>query len=346
MAGTLPLPHFPNSPALGGASTRLCCQRRDSVSRSSIDTPANARLLTGCRDSFNQQPNFYLVREAQSDEDFWTASWLRSECYFEDQGSDRFVQSYKKKFSEQEFITLKRRCAGRYGNCLRCTCLLAVLNDGSSLLNRVIGTTDLSLRQALPGDDSRTLGIQTQPYGYIANVCVSRSHRRRGVASSLLESSVQVAKFWGLKRVYVHVDSGNKAARLVYHRQGFQSSNVTSSPSIRAHLAAAMPPRSRRNEIGRGCKFLAWRSSRFRQIRSEEFPAAPENSGWLFANAERRPGSIVSSTKFQCALNAFASSNISYALSELTRNGLWMEITIGLLSVVSASNRYSVPRET
>lgn len=38
---------------------------------------------------------------------------------------------------------------------------------------------------------------QGLPYGYIANVCVDKSSRKQGIASTLMECAVQVGRSWG-----------------------------------------------------------------------------------------------------------------------------------------------------
>lgn len=183
----------------------------------------------------------YMVREAVLDEEYWAAAWLRAEIYSEGQPSCRYIDSYRKRFAEQEFTALKRRCFGKQGQCVKCICLMAVASEGlqnevgmlsqHTLRDRVVGTLDISIRQLLRGEKfpkevvTASLFTVMEPEcrcGYIANVCVARSARRQGIASSLLEVAIKVAKSWKLKDLYVHVDINNGAARRLYMKTGFQ----------------------------------------------------------------------------------------------------------------------------
>jgi ribosomal protein S18 acetylase RimI-like enzyme len=86
-------------------------------------------------------------------------------------------------------------------------------------------------------------------HGYIANVCVTKQARRKGIASSLLRVAINAAKCWSkfvgftmnilsrvrlpinmgkynmyaeLKDLYVHVNVNNAAAQRLYKKSGFQ----------------------------------------------------------------------------------------------------------------------------
>ncbi|KAI5065265.1 hypothetical protein GOP47_0019960 [Adiantum capillus-veneris] len=200
----------------------------------------------------------YMVREAVLDEEYWAAAWLRAEIYTEGQPyfralCNRYIESYQKRFAEQEFTALKRRCLGKQGQCLKCICLLAVAPEGLrneigmisqlTLRDRVIGTLDVSIRQLVRGENfpkevvTASLFTVMEPErrcGYIANVCVARSARRQGVASNLLEVAIKAAKSWKLKDLYVHVAINNTAARRLYLKTGFQVVEDTAAePSLR-----------------------------------------------------------------------------------------------------------------
>lgn len=183
----------------------------------------------------------YVVREAVLDEEYWAAAWLRAEIYSEGQPSFRYIDSHRKRFAEQEFTALKRRCFGKQGQCVKCICLVAVASEGlqnedgmlsqHTLRDRVVGTLDVSIRQLLRGEKfpkevvTASLFTVMEPErrcGYIANVCVARSARRQGIACNLLEVAIKVAKSWKLKDLYVHVDINNGAARRLYMKTGFQ----------------------------------------------------------------------------------------------------------------------------
>ncbi|MCO5596403.1 hypothetical protein L7F22_050465 [Adiantum nelumboides] len=202
----------------------------------------------------------YMVREAILDEEYWAAAWLRAEIYYEGQPYFRYIESYQKRFAEQEFTALKRRCSGKLGQCMKCVCLVAVASEGRqneigmisqlTLRDRVIGTLDVSIRQLVRGENfpkdvvAASLFTVMEPErrcGYIANVCVSRSARRQGVASNLLEVAIRAAKSWKLKDLYVHVASSNAAARRLYMKTGFQVvDSVANEPSLRQEQLLCM----------------------------------------------------------------------------------------------------------
>ncbi|KAL3696756.1 hypothetical protein R1sor_010832 [Riccia sorocarpa] len=187
----------------------------------------------------------YIVREAELDEELWAAAWIRAETYCEDQPYVRYIDSYKKNFAEQEFDALKRRLMGKYGQSLRCTCLVAVMKqppqdpgandlEKATAMQSVVGTLDLSIRQlaqgeAFPGDSIRaSLSLsgfdvqRSQRYGYVSNVCVSKTARRKGIGSSLLHDAIKLARTWELKELFVHVNASNKVACRLYSKHKFQ----------------------------------------------------------------------------------------------------------------------------
>ncbi|GAB2278684.1 hypothetical protein Dimus_013359 [Dionaea muscipula] len=190
----------------------------------------------------------YVACEAALDEEYWTAAWLRAEAHWESMSYMRYVDSYKRKYAEQEFYALKRRCCGQDGNSLKCFCLVALKreerNVRRTVLNSVVGTLDISIRQFLQGE--RYPGERTTPsavmasqepfgahrYAYIANVCVPKFARRHGIASNLLYLAIDIATSAGMKRLYVHVNADNKAAQGLYSKAGFELVDGASSPLV------------------------------------------------------------------------------------------------------------------
>ncbi|KNA05852.1 hypothetical protein SOVF_186440 isoform C [Spinacia oleracea] len=180
----------------------------------------------------------FLAREAVLDEEYWTAAWLRAEAHWESVSYMRHIDAFKRKYAEQEFYALKRRCSGLDGNSLKCFCLVAVKREDKNarrtVLNSVVGTLDLSIRQFLrgetyPGETKRSSGIlasqgpfDAHKYAYIANVCVSKFARRKGIALNLLYLATDVAIASGLKQLYVHANLDNKAAQELYIKAGFK----------------------------------------------------------------------------------------------------------------------------
>ncbi|KAI8525930.1 hypothetical protein RHMOL_Rhmol13G0269000 [Rhododendron molle] len=212
-----------------------------------------------------QKRNFgmFVAREAVLDEEYWTAAWLRAEAHWESLSymrsiplSDmnclflmfprRHVDSYKRKYAEQEFYALKRRCTGQDGNSLKCSCFVAVKkedkNKRRTVLNSVVGTLDLSMRQFLqgetyPGEVKRLSTVfacqepcDAHKYAYVANVCVSKFARRQGIASNMLYLATDVATLSGMKQLFVHVNADNKPAQQLYQKTGFKIVEAASSP--------------------------------------------------------------------------------------------------------------------
>ncbi|KFK39887.1 hypothetical protein AALP_AA3G301900 [Arabis alpina] len=177
----------------------------------------------------------FIAREAMLDEEYWTAAWLRAESHWEDRGTERYVDSYKRKFAEQEFNAIKRRCKGLQGQ--KCSCIVAVKKEERhikrSVIKSVVGTLDLSIRFFLQGETFPGEKVKSQlfcsinregsnRYGYIANLCVAKSARRQGIACNMLRFAVETARLSGVEQVYVHVHRNNSVAQELYQKTGFQ----------------------------------------------------------------------------------------------------------------------------
>ncbi|KAM7528259.1 hypothetical protein LguiB_031669 [Lonicera macranthoides] len=187
-----------------------------------------------------QKRNFgrFVAREAVLDEEYWTAAWLRAEAHWESVSYMRHIDRCKRKYAEQEFYALKRRCVGQDGNSLKCFCFVAVKKEDKnirrSVLNSVVGTLDLSIRQFMQGEtyprvaERRSAVLASQEpfdahkYAYIANVCVSKFARRQGIASNMLHLASDVAISTGMKHLFVHVNADNKPAQELYKKTGFE----------------------------------------------------------------------------------------------------------------------------
>ncbi|KAK4432807.1 hypothetical protein Salat_1042900 [Sesamum alatum] len=184
----------------------------------------------------------FVAREAQTDEEYWTAAWLRAESHWEEWENDRYAENCKRKFAEQEFSSMKRRYSTHLGE--KCKCIVMVKEDNrnvqSSMWKSVIGTLDLSVRsfshgETFPGEQVKSPlfcfinSKASSRYGYIANLCVARSERRQGIASSMLHFAVSSAKKEGAEKVFVHVYRNNKAAQGLYQKMGFEVVDAASS---------------------------------------------------------------------------------------------------------------------
>ncbi|KAL3828674.1 hypothetical protein ACJIZ3_017476 [Penstemon smallii] len=188
----------------------------------------------------------FVAREAILDEEYWTAAWLRAEAHWESLSYMRHVDSYKRKYAEQEFYALKRRCLAQEGNSLNCFCFVAAKKEEKNVrrtvLNSIVGTLDLSIRQFLqgetyPGDLKRLSSVlasqepfDMHKYAYISNVCVAKFARRQGIASNMLYLATDVATISGMKQLFVHVNSENKPAQDLYKKTGFKVVEAASSP--------------------------------------------------------------------------------------------------------------------
>lgn len=233
------------------------CDNSESIRHSAISKSDSSRLpelsfnrlqLTDEEYCGLQRRNFgrFVAREAVLDEEYWTAAWLRAEAHWESLSYMRHVDNYKRKYAEEEFYALKRRCAGQDGNLLKCFCFVAVKKEEKNIrrtvLNSVVGTLDLSIRQYLrgetyPGEIKRLSSVLASPepfdahkYAYIANVCVSKFARRQGIALNMLSLANDVASSAGMKQLFVHVNADNKPAQELYKRTGFKILEASSSP--------------------------------------------------------------------------------------------------------------------
>ncbi|CAN6805383.1 unnamed protein product [Brassica oleracea] len=156
----------------------------------------------------------FVAREAILDEEYWTAAWLRAESHWEDRANERYVDNFKRKFAEQEFNAIKRRCKGLQGQ--KCSCIVAVKKEEKhikrSVIKSVVGTLDLNIRFFLQGETFPGEKVKSQlfctinregsnRYGYIANLCVAKSARRQGIACNMLRFAVESARLSGNNNV-------------------------------------------------------------------------------------------------------------------------------------------------
>ncbi|KAL8128537.1 hypothetical protein V2J09_017692 [Rumex salicifolius] len=177
----------------------------------------------------------FVARDAFLDEEYWTAAWLRAESHWEHQPHDRYTNNNKRKFAEQEFHAIKRRGNGHHVQ--NCSCIVTVKKEDRNIkrtvLKSVVGTLDLSIRyllqgESFPGERVKPplfCGIQksaSNRYGYIANLCVTKLARRKGIATNMLLFAVESAKLNGVDEVFVHVYRDNTAARQLYQKIGFK----------------------------------------------------------------------------------------------------------------------------
>ncbi|KAL3623597.1 hypothetical protein CASFOL_032413 [Castilleja foliolosa] len=193
-------------------------------------SPSNVRL-----DGLQQvEIEHFLAREAQLDDEYWAAAWLRAEGHYENRENDRYAENYKRKFAEQEFNEMRKRYNAQLGE--KCKCIVMVskdINVERTIPKSVVGTLDLSVRyllhgQTFPGDQLKPPrfwlgdGKSSSRYGYISNLCVAKSARRKGVASRMLHFAIMSSKAEGAEKVFVHVYKNNISAQCLYQKLGFQ----------------------------------------------------------------------------------------------------------------------------
>lgn len=209
------------------------CNNSESIRHSAISKSDSSRLpelsfnrlqLTDEEYCGLQRRNFgrFVAREAVLDEEYWTAAWLRAEAHWESLSYMRHVDNYKRKYAEEVKKEEK--------------------NIRRTVLNSVVGTLDLSIRQYIrgetyPGEIKRLSSVLASPepfdahkYAYIANVCVSKFARRQGIALNMLSLANDVASSAGMKQLFVHVNADNKPAQELYKRTGFKILEASSSP--------------------------------------------------------------------------------------------------------------------
>ncbi|XP_044471034.1 uncharacterized protein LOC123200019 isoform X2 [Mangifera indica] len=161
--------------------------------------PSDQELVHHDRFQFGK----FVAREAVLDEEYWTAAWLRAESLWEGRTNERYVDNYKRKFAEQEFNDIKRRCRGQHGQKYLCIVTERVMAPPFGCINKT--------------DPNR--------YGYIANLCVAKSARRQGIASNMLHFAIVSAKSNDVDQLYVHVHRNNKPALELYQKMGFELSH-------------------------------------------------------------------------------------------------------------------------
>lgn len=186
----------------------------------------------------------YVAREALIDEEYWTAAWLRAESHWENRPPERYMESFKRKHADHEFNALKMRCGK---NIQKCSCIIAIKkqepNVKRTVIKSIVGTLDLSIRNFSHGESfpeenvkiSSSISISPmskQKYGYVANLCVSKVARRKGIASNLLSFAIETAKFKGVEEIFVHVHKNNITAQDLYKKMGFQMVETASADLI------------------------------------------------------------------------------------------------------------------
>ncbi|CAN1337895.1 hypothetical protein LINPERPRIM_LOCUS37810 [Linum perenne] len=142
----------------------------------------------------------FVAREALIDEEYWAAAWLRAESNWEGRTNERHTDIQKRSYAEQEFHAIRRRLLGPYGQ--KSKCMITEHGISPQFCNMEGG-----------GKNS---------YSYVANLVVSKSARRQGIASNMMQFAIETASSSGVKHLYIHVDRSNKLAQKLYEKIGFK----------------------------------------------------------------------------------------------------------------------------
>ncbi|NCO73717.1 MAG: GNAT family N-acetyltransferase [Cyanobacteria bacterium] len=86
-------------------------------------------------------------------------------------------------------------------------------------INEIIGTVELSFRTHYSWQGKKK-------YPYVANLAVSKNHRRQGIATQLLSKCQEIAKHHGFNGLYLHVLASNKIAQELYLQNGYTIEQV------------------------------------------------------------------------------------------------------------------------
>ncbi|GMP36808.1 hypothetical protein CsSME_00008814 [Camellia sinensis var. sinensis] len=198
--------------------------------------PFDQEIIQEDRIEFGQ----FVAREALLYEEFWTVAWLRAESHWEDKTNERYELNIKIKTSEAHkyiYVDNYKRKFAEQQQKHKCTCVVTVKKEDKNvkctILKSVVGTLDLSIRYLLPGETFPGEMVKAplfcsidrtgqNRYSYIANLCVSKSARRQGIAMNMLYFAVKLAKSNGAQQVFVHVHRKNRPAQELYQKMGFE----------------------------------------------------------------------------------------------------------------------------
>lgn len=106
----------------------------------------------------------------------------------------------------------------RHASPKRFACLVAVPEQPQSEQNKIVGVVDAAamadhhVLRCLPGVDE---------YLYISGMAVDSNHRRRKVATVLLQACDLTAMEWGFEYLVLQAYEDDRAARLLYARAGY-----------------------------------------------------------------------------------------------------------------------------
>jgi len=96
--------------------------------------------------------------------------------------------------------------------------------DANDRTNRVVGTVDAQVKKQPNGSSASASSSSSvyYPQVYLKNLSVAKGHRRRGIASLLVEAVRDYAVDEAVFAVVLHVDCENIGAARLYEREGFE----------------------------------------------------------------------------------------------------------------------------
>jgi ribosomal protein S18 acetylase RimI-like enzyme len=94
---------------------------------------------------------------------------------------------------------------------------VAAMHDAESIHYTVIGFIGVSSRRHFSG----------QPEAYVGELVVSPSHRRRGVARSLMDKAEQWARCHNLTRISLETGANNEIALAAYRHFGYTAETIS-----------------------------------------------------------------------------------------------------------------------
>mmetsp|Transcript_20473 Transcript_20473/g.24403 ORF Transcript_20473/g.24403 Transcript_20473/m.24403 type:complete len:308 (-) Transcript_20473:426-1349(-) len=97
-------------------------------------------------------------------------------------------------------------------------------DDNLDRMNGVVGTVDAQVKKRPNGSSASASSSSSiyYPQVYLKNLSVDKDHRRRGIASSLVEAVRNYAAEEAVCAVVLHVDCENIGAARLYEREGFE----------------------------------------------------------------------------------------------------------------------------
>ncbi|XP_052727775.1 uncharacterized protein LOC108336741 [Vigna angularis] len=185
---------------------------------------------------FAYQKTCYLLLLTQ------IAAALRTEHSWENKSG---FNHYEKRIDTiEEYDKIKKQCREpQPGH--SSTCIIAVKKHVKSVsrivLLSVVGTLDLNIRCLHLGEGVYAPGFQVKGtsssrHGYVANLVVAKSYRRKRIASNMLSFAMKYAKSRGVNSFYAHVNRHDGPALALFQKLGFEVLEIANPLMILSNL--------------------------------------------------------------------------------------------------------------